>query len=279
MTKVTFWGSSKLSLEVLKKLFAGGDYKILAVVSSTHTPVSAWARERSISVLVPDRLNQEFVDAHLEYLQNDLNIVAAFGKIIPSRILALPKRGNVNIHGSILPKYRGASPIQSAILNQDTTTGVTTALMDEQMDHGPILSTREIKIEPDETFESLESKMANVGSELLLETLPKYLSGSLKPKGQNHHKATYCALIKKEDGYFDLGNPPSKEALDAKIRAYYPWPNVWTRWSPSAKASGDEKGKIVKFYPGGKVQMEGKKVAQLSDFLRGYPNFTVKSLG
>ena len=136
-------------------------------------------------------------------------------------------------------------------------------MMDAEMDHGDILSTKEIILSEKETSLSLSNKISVVGSKLLIDTLADFIDGKVTPVKQNHEIATYIKMIKKEDGYFDIDSPLSPEVLDRMIRAYYPWPGVWTKWN----------GKIVKFFPEGKIQMEGKKILDYKDFINGYPNF------
>lgn len=229
----------------------------------SQSPVGLVAQKHHIPILKPNKLDSEFIISHLPLLTCDLFIVASYGKIIPQELLDIPRLGSLNVHGSILPKYRGASPIQSALLNGDKKTGVTIMLMDAKMDHGPILDTKEISISDQDNYQTLSTKMAQVASDLLIKTIPKFINGKLKPRAQDHAAAVYCSLLKKESGYFNINNPPAPEILDRMIRAYYPWPGVWTKWN----------GKIVKFYPKNLIQMEGKKVMSKKDFLNGYPNF------
>ncbi len=184
-----------------------------------------------------------------------------------------------------MPKYRGASPIQTAILSGDKITGVTIMLMDEKMDHGPILFQKSLAILDRDNYQTLSNKMSQESASILLETLERFLRGEIKPKPQNHKKATITKLIKKDDGYFDINNPPTPKVLDRMIRAYYPWPGVWTRFRASsaeaaAKAEQGSSGqaKIVKFLPENMVQMEGKKAIPIKDFLNGYPDFPIKNI-
>lgn len=230
--------------------------------------VSLVATKYRLPTLKPEKLDEDFIQNHFSLLESDLFIVASFGKILPQALLEIPKFGSINVHGSLLPKYRGASPIQQAILNGDNKTGVTIMLMEEKLDSGPILATEEIDISKQDTFETLSTKIAQEATPLLIKTIQLVVDGKIKPRGQNHALATYCYQIKKQDGYFDIESPPSPEKLDRMIRAYFPWPTAWTRW----------KGKIVKFYPEGFVQMEGKNKVKLVDFLNGHPDFPIKDL-
>lgn len=283
MPSLVFFGTTSLSAYILEQLAKAG-YHIKAVITTpdkpvgrkqliTPTPVSEKATELGFDVLKPAKLRGEFTETNHHLLTADLFVIAAYGKIVPQELLDIPAHGTLNVHGSLLPKYRGASPIQAAILNGDAVTGPTIMLVDAEMDHGDILTTEEIAIADDETFESLEQKMAEVGANLLIKTIPGFLDGSIKPVAQDHAQATYTKLITKEDGFFEIDSPPSAEELDRMIRAYYPWPNVWTRWSPDAKAIGDANGKVIKFYPDGMIQMEGKNKVTKAEFKRGYPDF------
>lgn len=264
----------------------------------TASPVALLAQRHHLPILKPSRLDEDFLKNHLPLLDSDLFIVAAYGKIIPPNILDIPKFGALNIHPSLLPKYRGPSPIQAAILNGDKVSGVTIIKMDEKMDHGPIVNTKEIRLSNQDTSATLSKKLFEVGVDLLIKIIPDFLAGKINLQLQDdaiskalYHTArgkaslrrkanvaSYCNLVKKEDGYFDISNPPSPEKLDRMIRAYYPWPTAWTRWSPSQPRKVQPcEAKIIKFLPGCLVQMEGKKPVKLEDFLNGYPDFPLKS--
>ncbi len=211
--------------------------------------------------------NQTLAD-DLKQLQPDLIVVAAYGYIIPQSILDIPKYGALNVHPSLLPKYRGASPIQSALLNGDSVSGITIIKMDEQMDHGPIIFQEEVRFSQQDNCQILSIKMFQRASEILKDLIPQFVEGKVELKEQDHSKATFCNQLKKEDGYFEIDSPPPLEQLDRMIRAYYSWPTAWTKW----------KDKIVKFLPDQMVQMEGKKAVKLKDFLNGYPDFPIKLL-
>lgn len=211
-------------------------------------------------------------------LNPDLVVVASFGKIIPQEILNIPRLGAVNIHPSKLPKYRGPSPIQSQILDGITDSAISFILMDEQMDHGPLIFQEPYEIKPEDTFESLLVSMFARSAEILPVLINSLNDGKITPINQNEEEATFCKEITKEDGYFDIENPPSKEKSDRMIRAFHPWPGAWTKWN----------NKIVKILPCHPVpdtgsshnkylfQMEGKKAVPLKDFLNGYPTFPLK---
>lgn len=207
----------------------------------------------------------------------DLGIIAAYGKILSQAELDSPKFGCINVHPSLLPKYRGASPIQEAILHGDNSTGLTIIKIDEEVDHGPILYQEEIILDRTETFESFAKSIFKKAAEILPQLIIDYLDGKIAPREQDHSQATFCSRLTREVGQFDINNPPTQEILDRMIRAYYPWPGVWCRWSPTRhpeSAEGEMKDlKIVKFLPGGLIQMEGKKPVSKKDFFNGYPKF------
>ena len=213
----------------------------------------------------------------------DLGVVAAYGRILTKDELNTSKYGIINIHPSLLPKYRGSSPIQSAILAGDKTSGITIIKMDEKVDHGPIIYQEEMELSSSDNFETLSKKMFLRASEILPKIIDDFIQEKIRLVPQKHSMATYCNQLSRKSGYFDIDNPPSPELFDRMIRAYFPWPGVWTRWSfdwfgyAHHKFAQDKKDKIVKFYPNGKIQMEGKKVMPIQDFLNGYPDFPLKA--
>ncbi len=164
----------------------------------------------------------------------DLFIVASYGKIIPKDLLNIPKYGAINVHPSLLPKYRGASPIQAAILNGDKEAGVTIMLMDEEMDHGPIVVNSKFKIQSSKlTYIELEQELADLGANLLIETIPDWVAGKIKPEEQNHDEAVYTKKVAKEDGHINWHEPA--EVIERKIRAYLPNPGTFTFYKTSAR--------------------------------------------
>ncbi len=198
----------------------------------------------------------------------DLTVVAAYGKILPKEKLNAPKYGSINIHPSLLPKYRGPSPIQSAILNGDKVSGITIIKMDEEMDHGPIIYQKSLELSDMDNFDTLSKKMFLRAAKVLPQIINKFVAGAIEDFAQDNKKTTYCNLLTRESGYFDINHLPSPEQLDRMIRAYYPWPSAWTKWN----------NKIVKFLPNEMMQMEGKKAIPLRDFLNGYPDFPLKTI-
>jgi len=190
--------------------------------------VKIMADELGIPTIQPRRVRDaESMDA-LRRFAPDLIVVAAYGQILRPELLQLPPLGCINIHGSLLPRWRGAAPIQAAILAGDAETGITIMMMDEGVDTGDMLSKRAIRIADDDTAGTLFDKLAPLGAELLVETLPKYLSGELKPQPQPEEGATYAKMLKKEDGRLDFSQ--SAEELERRIRAFSPWPGTFFEW-------------------------------------------------
>jgi methionyl-tRNA formyltransferase len=263
---IVFFGSDSWSIHVLKAL--EDNFEVAAVITAPNSAVSSFFKGL---VLTPDKLNED-LKSYLLNLQSDLFVVASYGKIIPQAILDIPKYGALNVHPSLLPKFRGPSPVPATILSGDKETGVTIIKMDAEMDHGSIVLTKEIKLSGQEDTPELINKLFQLGGELIVDVIPDFIAGKIDLKEQNHSQATFCKMMKREDGYFEIDNPPSPEVLDRMIRAYNPWPGVWTKWNLNGK------DKIVKFLPGGLVQMEGKKILSFKDFLNGYPNFPLKDI-
>lgn len=274
--KIAFFGTPRFAQIVLEDLI-GSSYKPDLVITSPDakfgrgqqlesSPVKQTSVKNHITVLEPRTLLGPAFLTATGTTQFDLAILVAYGKIIPKEIFALPDFGFLNVHPSLLPKYRGPSPIQSAILTGEKKTGVTIMKLDSKIDHGPIITQKESTIEDSDTHQTLIEKLGSVGSKLLLETLPDYLSGKLKPQSQNHSRATTTFHIKKQDGYFDIESPPDPQTFGRMVRAYYPWPTVWTRLQTT-----DYKLLTIKFLPGNLIQPEGKKPMTVKEFLNGYP--------
>lgn len=242
------------------------------------SPVKELALKLNVPYLETNQLNKE-VTSKIASLNPDFIVVEDYRLILPPELLNIPKIAPLNVHHSLLPKYRGPSPAPTAILNGEKISGVTIIKMTEKVDAGDILAQKEYLLKSDETADSLLTQLNHMGGELVIEVIDKYFQGTIDPKPQDESQATFTKIFTKEDGYFDINNPPSPKVLDKMIRAFYPWPTTWTKWSPpQARGVGPRKVKIVKFLPGGLVQMEGKKPTKLEDFLRGYPNFPIKNL-
>ena len=215
------------------------------------------------SIRNPKELNSGTIK-QLKNLNPDLFVVASYGVIFTGDFLNIPKYGSLNIHPSLLPKYRGPTPVQTAILNGDKKTGVTIIKMDQEVDHGPILAQKEIEINDNDTSETLLKKTFELGAKMLSTVLSNYIKGEIKISPQAHENATFTQHLTKKDGFITLTNPPSPEKLDRMIRAFYPWPGVWFK----TKLNGENL--IVKLLPGEKIQVEGKNPMTYKDFINGY---------
>jgi len=235
---ILFMGSSDYSSIILKNLIS--KFPVQLIATQPDKPIGRGnkiepalikilANNLSIPVIQPEKINEELFRNSIKSHPIDLIIVAAYGKILPKWLLEYPKYGCLNVHASLLPRWRGASPIQAAIMNGDQQTGVTIIKMNEGIDTGPILSARTVNIDPDDTGKSLSIKIAQTGSELIIDTLPDYIAGKLLPQPQSDSGATYAGLIRKEDGLLDFNQ--SAETLEKKIRAFNPWPICFLYWN------------------------------------------------
>lgn len=302
-------GTPSIASIILESLILK-NYKIAAVVTqpdyqeknkkeSISSPVKKMALEKNIPVFQPLKLDDDF-KKWLQKINPDLIIVAAFGKIIPEKILKIPNFGSINIHASLLPKLRGASPIQNALANGLTETGITIMLMDKGIDTGDILAQKSLKIETSDDYLTLTSKLATVASALLIKTIPAWISKTITPQKQDDSSATMCQLIEKSDGKISWHE--SAEEIYNKFRAFRVWPGIFTFWNNKnnlQKVSlnhiyfeknkiGENRhlGEIFKydeFQTGiqtidgvviiNKIQLAGKKEVSIEDFLNGYPHF------
>lgn len=233
MTKIIFFGTQEFGKGILEALIKSSDFEIVAVFTQPDrpvgrkqeiqkSPVKILAEDHNLKILQPESLK----NYEIPNLGADLNIVCQYGIIIPQTVLDSAKHGSINIHTSLLPKYRGASPIQSAIINGEKETGVTIMLMDSKMDHGPILAQEKLTIAPNDNYLTLSDKMLPVACELLLKTIREYLAGDIAPQEQNHEQATLCKMFTREDGQIDF----NKSAVEIynQFRGLNPWPGVFT---------------------------------------------------
>lgn len=263
----------------------------------TPPPVKRLAEAHNIPVFQPEKLRSKEAIAHLATWEADLFIVAAFGQILPKRVLDLPRFGCINVHGSLLPRWRGAAPIHASIRHGDTETGITIMLMDEGLDTGDMLTKRATPITPQDTAQTLHDRLAHIGAELLVETIQPYLAGEIAPQKQEESLVTYAPQITKEEGRIDWSQ--SAQSIERLVRAFTPWPSTYTFWE----------GKQVKFLSGSEseghlafgqvgiingriaigtgngvfvpseLQLEGKKRVSIEEFMRGYPSFLGAILG
>ncbi len=233
--KIIFFGTSGFATVILRAL--ARKFEVIAVVTQPDKPagrshttekskVGEEAEKLGLKVLKFDSLKSPDVENELKKFGADLFVVAAYGRIIPKNIISLPKKGAINVHGSLLPKYRGASPIQSAIKDGKTQTGITIMLMDEYVDHGPILAQDSLSIEKDDTAQLLEEKLAILGQNLLLNAIERYSQGLISPSKQDHSQATETHILSKHDGKINWHKSASE--IYNLFRAYAFWPEVWT---------------------------------------------------
>ena len=301
ITKLIFFGTSPFAVPILEKLVEESGFKVLAVVTNpdessgrkkilTSPPVKTTTKKHGIKIIQPEKLrsNPELFEV-LKKINPDICIVASYGKIIPKEYLEIPKFGFINVHPSLLPKYRGPTPIQTAILNGEKETGVTVILMDEKIDHGPILKSKSLKLKG-KNHKELERELSELGAKLLIETIPNLISGKIKPKDQDHDKATFTKKITREDGKINWSD--SAEKVLNQIRALNPEPGTWTLWNGrdlkilETKISDKEKegapGTIFSdktnlfIKTGGKwleilkLQLSGKRITEAKEFLNSY---------
>ncbi len=235
--RVIFMGTAEWACASLRALLAAREFQVVAAVTQPDRrkgrdlkaqapPVKAMAEAAGVRVLQPETARARAFAAELAALRPDLIVVAAYGQILPQAVLDVPKFGSVNVHASLLPKYRGAAPIAWAILNHDPETGVSIMKMAAGMDTGDILSQRTTRIDPDETAANLHDRLAAIGADLLVATLPLYVSGAITPRPQDHAAATYARKITKADGKLDWSLPAIN--LRDRMRAFTPWPGAFT---------------------------------------------------
>lgn len=232
--RIAFLGTSEFALPALERL-VGSDYEVVGVYTQPDRPAGRGRREKAsmvketalrygLSVYQPPRLAE--ATAELAKLRPDMMVAAAYGQILRQPALDLPRYGVLNIHPSLLPRYRGASPVAAAILNADAETGVTIMRMVLALDEGPILSQRKVAIEPQATTGSLTRRLADEGADLLMAALPDYVNGKLTPVSQDDSLASYVSMVRKEDGLIDWRLPASR--IWRQVRAFNPWPTAFT---------------------------------------------------
>ncbi len=275
--RVVFYGTSAFAVPALEALARDARFDVIGVVTQPDRPagrkgelakpaMKIAAEALMLPILQFERVKDDASYDALKNLGGDVAVVASFGQIIPQRLLDVYPHGAVNIHGSILPEYRGASPITAAIRDGKTETGVTIMLMDAKMDHGPILSIAKEPILADDTAESLTPRMAMLGATILPDVLAKHVAGEIKPIEQDHSKATGVKLLTREDGRLDLTRPAVE--LERLVRAMTPWPGTFFEQDGKrikvlkARVEGDA------FIPL-EVQPEGKKPMTYADYQRG----------
>jgi len=309
MTRTIFMGTPEFAVPTLNALVA--DHQVVGVVTQPDrpagrgrevrkTPVKRAALEHGVPLYQPPSLRTPEALAQLADWQPDVIVVAAFGQILSEEVLDLPPLGSLNVHASLLPRWRGAAPVAAAILAGDELTGVTIMKMDPGLDTGPILAQREEPIRADDTRATLTERLSYVGAELLAETLPAYATGDMEPRPQEEKEATFADRLRKEDGELDWSRTAVK--LDQRIRAFTPWPGTFTFWrgrrfkvleaSPLPDWKGDAApGTVVEVRGGAavatsegalrleEIQLAGKRAMAIEPFLRGRRDFVGSRLG
>ncbi len=267
---IVFFGSSSYVIPILKVLRKNFDLKLVLTTEKNPTDaVPSFCIKNKIPYLPVANLSNSAINHELSTINPVVGVLADFGLIIPPAILNLFPKGIINIHPSILPKYRGPTPVQTAILEGVKTTGVSIIKLDEEVDHGPLLTQMEEKILPNDTSESLYERLFKISSGSIVQTIELYLKGDIKPQEQNHKEATFTNHLTRQSGFIDISNLKNKISKlkpERMIRAYFPWPGVWTKWKMK-----NGKWKILKFLPDNKLQVEGKKPMSYKDFINGYP--------
>ena len=300
--RIIFMGSPEFAVPSLRAL--AGRFNVVAVVTQpdrpagrgrqlSPPPVKRVAIELGLPVWQPDSLRREEAVERLRSFQPDCVVVVAYGELLRPQVLAVPAQGCLNVHASLLPKYRGASPISAAILAGEQETGVTIMLLDAGMDTGPILAQERLPILPEDTRASLEGKLAMLGADLLVRTLPGWLAGSLTPVPQDHSQATLSRALAREDGRIVWSQPALY--IERQCRALDPWPGAYTYWQGKLLKvwRGRVIGAVAAAQPGTvlrtdqgiavatgdgllrllSIQPEGRGPMRAEDFARGRPQF------
>jgi methionyl-tRNA formyltransferase len=306
--RIVFMGVPEFAVPVLVRL-VHSEHQVIAVYTRldkpsgrgrgiSGSPVKHIAEEMGLEVRQVEGFKNADDVVALARLKPDIIVVASFGIILPQSVLDVPAYGCLNLHPSLLPLYRGPTPIPAAILSGDEVTGTSVMLIDSKVDSGPILAQQKVPIEPTDTTQSLTEKLARISADLLMETLPGRLSCSIKPQPQRHEDATYTKMINKNDGVLDWQLPAIE--LWRRVRAYYPWPVAFTSWNDKGirilealPQSGqlDVPGRVIDLGRGEigvqtgsgilklvRVQVEGKKEMGIAEFVRGQRSFVGSTL-
>ena len=307
--KIIFIGTAEFGLPAFKALIKDSDFEIALAVTQpdkpigrkqiiTSSPIKIAAEKNNITVLQPEHIID--IKEKISLLSPDLIIVAAYAQLIPEAILNLPKYGCLNLHASLLPKYRGSAIIQAAILNNDEQTGLTIIKMDKGLDTGPILAQTAINIGNEDTAGTLYDKLSGISADFVIETIKQYLAGKIKPIAQDSSLASYAKELTKSDGLINWSKPALY--LEKFIRAMSPWPVAWTWWNGKQvkiisvqnqpiEINTYKPGKTFKYNSGLAVQcgqnaliikslqLEGKSALESEEFLRGHENFIGNILG
>ncbi|MFA6563549.1 MAG: methionyl-tRNA formyltransferase [Verrucomicrobiia bacterium] len=306
--RIVFMGTADFGEPCLEALVGSRGHQVVGVVTQpdrpvgrrqtmTPPPIKTLALKHGLTVFQPEKIRRPEAVAQLRELVPELMVVVAYGQILPKEVLNLPKLGCVNVHASLLPRWRGASPIQAALLAGDEFTGVTTMLLDEGMDSGPMLLRERVEIDPDDNATTLHDKLAAVGGTLSVKTIAALADGNLQPTPQPSDGVTYAPKIKKEDGLVDWTQPARQ--ISNRLRAFTPWPGLFTvlatdvgprvlricaseaKPQPTSRdavagtvTAADNNGIVVATGEGvlivRELQMEGSRRMSVAEFLRGH---------
>lgn len=303
--KIIFIGTPDFGIPSLNSLIQNQNFEVLTVITQpdkkagrgqkiAYPPIKKEALKHNISVIQPENIKD--IEQKIKKINPDIILVIAYAQLIPKSILEIPKYGCINLHASLLPKYRGSSCIQASILNGDANTGITIMKMDEGLDTGPIITQKQINVESNDTTGILFDKLSVLGSELLPKTLEDYINKKLIPQEQNHSLASFTKNIKKNDGLIDWQN--SAEKIEKQIRAMSPWPGTYTLIQNNkilkiieAEIIGINQYKIGEFFTHNKaltvqcgenaliikqLQLEGKKPTSGEEFLNGHKEIIIQ---
>ncbi|MSQ14466.1 MAG: methionyl-tRNA formyltransferase [Dehalococcoidia bacterium] len=312
--RVVFMGTPAFAIPSLEGMLSAG-YQVVGVFTAPDrpagrgrepaaSPIKEFALTRGLSVYQPASLRRNHAQEIIAWLRPEMIVLAAYGILLPKAVLDIPARGSLNVHPSLLPRYRGASPVTWPILCGDAETGVSIFLMDAGMDTGPILSQRSVLLKGDETTGSLTGLLAGVGADLLLATIPKWLAGEITPVPQDDSKASLTRLLKKDDGYIDWRFTAME--IERRVRGYNPWPGAYTIWqgkalkilasSAHSHDAEEELAKVVQIKGQNnetvmgvqtgdgvlvveQIQLEGRRAMNASEFVKGQRGFVGSVLG
>lgn len=263
--KIVFFGSSNYVIPIIEVLKKNFELSLVVTTEKSQGAVPLYCQQNKIPFTSVSSFKNGDLKSSIFNLKSPIAVLADFGLIIPEEILNAFPKGIINLHPSLLPKYRGPTPVQSAILNEEKITGISIMKLDKEVDHGPILGQEKDEILETDTAANLYKRLFDKGANLLLKVLDLYLKDNLKLTTQKHENATLTKPLTRQDGFVNLSSQSEIRNLKFKIRAYFPWPGVWF------KTKINKTEKIIKLLPGDKLQVEGKKPMTYKDFLNGYP--------
>lgn len=305
--RLLFWGTSSFAVPIFNDLLQQKEIEVVGVVTQpdqpagrhqklVSSPLNRAAQISTIPIFTPTKLSDTSFFETVQALQPDVSLVVAYGRLIPRPLLDLTKHGTLNVHPSLLPLYRGPSPIQAAIMNGNSETGVSLMLLDNEMDHGPIIAQEHLKLSGNERAPELANTLAQLASQMVSTHLIAYVNGERIPQPQDHDRATYCKLLSRDDGRIDWHSPAVD--IERRERAFDPWPGIWTEWNDGTEtrrmkvfgarieSHADTPGSMqittdnrlsigtgstaISF---SEVQVDGKKRMSVADLIRGWPTF------